>query len=306
MIDYSGKGPFGLLLQWNGSVAFQAAMYAAPSALLAYVLRLRSASTQTQIAPPSLGFNHAVGVSAGALAILMGVRTSWALSRYTDSCRLLLGLQGEWFSAVKMLLSFTSTKVELSAQVIDFKQSVAGLISRSHAFTLTEISGSCAEVNSSLPALGEQVQATLLQEMKQPVNRTEACLKVLHRMMVLNLQTGILPMPPEMLRSIFEHLSTGNSARLQLKMVCDVPYPFPCAQTIALLLVAETAVVPVISSCSTESVFWVSLLAFVPLFCLHSLNMICTQLENPLGDNDNALPIEHFQREFDDLLNMYL
>merc|ERR1712232_452093 len=107
-------------------------MGAAPSALLAYVLKLRSSShtstAPSQIVFPSLNISHVVSTSAGILTILVGIRMSWAISRYNEACGLLYQLQGEWFSAVRSVFAFsTVAPASVANDVVEFRQELARL-----------------------------------------------------------------------------------------------------------------------------------------------------------------------------------
>merc|ERR1719410_2293258 len=52
--------------------------------------------------------------------------------------------------------------------------------------------------------------------------------------------------------------------------------------------------------------FTASILTFVILFGVFSLNFIAIELENPFGKDDNDLPLEHFQTEMNSCLLMLL
>merc|ERR1712151_1368898 len=49
-----------------------------------------------------------------------------------------------------------------------------------------------------------------------------------------------------------------------------------------------------------------SILTFMVLFGVYSLNFISIELENPFGKDDNDLPLEHFQTEMNSCLLMLL
>merc|ERR1711874_522268 len=49
-----------------------------------------------------------------------------------------------------------------------------------------------------------------------------------------------------------------------------------------------------------------ALFTFVPVFGMFSLNFVASELENPFGDDDNDLPLAHFQQEMNTSLLMLL
>merc|ERR1719276_354768 len=55
-----------------------------------------------------------------------------------------------------------------------------------------------------------------------------------------------------------------------------------------------------------DDYIWAPLFTFVPIFGMFSLNFIGIELENPFGDDDNDLPLDHFQSEMNKCLLMLL
>merc|ERR1712054_304733 len=51
---------------------------------------------------------------------------------------------------------------------------------------------------------------------------------------------------------------------------------------------------------------WTPFFTFVPLFAMFSINFVGVELENPFGDDDNDLPLNHFQYEMNACLLMLL
>merc|ERR1719291_1081470 len=51
---------------------------------------------------------------------------------------------------------------------------------------------------------------------------------------------------------------------------------------------------------------WCALFTFVPVFGMFSLNFVASELENPFGDDENDLPLAHFQQEMNTSLLMLL
>merc|ERR1712048_368835 len=80
----------------------------------------------------------------------------------------------------------------------------------------------------------------------------------------------------------------------------------PYAQLITVLLLIHTVMTPILISSLFKSLFWAPVFSFVPTFAMFSVNFIGVELENPFGDDDNDLPLDHFQREMNTCLLMLL
>merc|ERR1719203_699220 len=59
-------------------------------------------------------------------------------------------------------------------------------------------------------------------------------------------------------------------------------------------------------SCLVKSRIWAPVFTFIPIFAEFSINFIGVELENPFGDDDNDLPLGHFQSEMNKCLLMLL
>eukprot|EP00440_Ansanella_granifera_P020975 gb/GFBE01022776.1/.p1 GENE.gb/GFBE01022776.1/~~gb/GFBE01022776.1/.p1 ORF type:complete len:266 (+),score=35.22 gb/GFBE01022776.1/:1-798(+) len=84
--------------------------------------------------------------------------------------------------------------------------------------------------------------------------------------------------------------------------IADVPFPFPFAQLLGLLLVAWSCFVPIYVANFTQSMVFGPILCFVLFEGLWCLNEVAKELENPFGADDNDVSLPDFHARFVDLL----
>jgi hypothetical protein len=138
-------------------------------------------------------------------------------------------------------------------------------------------------------------------------NRVEVLLHLMQSVIVASLDESILKIAPPILSRVFQTLSRGFVNLLNCKKITDTRFPFPFAQLISGLLACLMVLTPVmISNVFVESKTLSFVFTFVPIFGMFSLNYVAMELENPFGDDDNDLPLDHFQEEMNSCLMMLL
>ncbi|KAF4697953.1 Zinc finger, RAN-binding domain containing 2, partial [Perkinsus olseni] len=114
---------------------------------------------------------------------------------------------------------------------------------------------------------------------------------------------GLLLIPPPILSRCYQEVSNGMLGYNQAFKVSLVPFPFPFAQMLALLLVVFLLILPMMVLRMTQSAALSPILSFFCLLGYWGLNEIAVELENPFGDDDNDLPLEAIHTEFVDSLH---
>ncbi|KAF4670959.1 Zinc finger, RAN-binding domain containing 2 [Perkinsus chesapeaki] len=111
---------------------------------------------------------------------------------------------------------------------------------------------------------------------------------------------GLLLIPEPILSRCYQELSNGMLGYNQAFKVALVPFPFPFAQMVALLLVVFLLILPMMVLRMTQSAVLSPILSFFCLLGYWGLNEIAVELENPFGDDDNDLPLKHVHTAFVD------
>lgn len=108
--------------------------------------------------------------------------------------------------------------------------------------------------------------------------------------------------PSPIMSRIYQQLSKGMLGFNQALKVAIVPFPFPFAQMITLLLVGFQVFCPMMTVIFTASSALCPLLTFLAVTGYWGLNEICVELEEPFGEDANDLPIVQLQRCFVSML----
>lgn len=109
---------------------------------------------------------------------------------------------------------------------------------------------------------------------------------------------GDICVAPPIQSRIYQELSSGMLAYNNALKMSDIPFPFPYAQLLAILLVAFSCLIPVYMAHFTDSLFgapFASFLLFQGVWCI---NEVAKELENPYGSDVNDLSISDFHDRF--------
>ncbi|KAF4671518.1 hypothetical protein FOL47_001501 [Perkinsus chesapeaki] len=108
----------------------------------------------------------------------------------------------------------------------------------------------------------------------------------------------LLAIPPPILSRVFQETSTGMLGFNQAWKIAMVPFPFPFAQMMSLLILGIVFLMPMEISHSLDR--WAPAMIFATLCVVGftGLDRICVELEEPFGDDANDIPIQDIQRCF--------
>lgn len=312
MITYSEDWLWPLLFRLDGSVYFRSAMFAVPSSFLTFLLVLlerwapgyRSESLLEQ-----LGSSTTWSMLTAVLVFTVGFRTQQGLARFWEGTGLLHQMKGEWFDTVSNCVSFTLSAAKTRPEEVHkFRHTIVRLMSLCHGSALEEISGIEGRMET-IDVCG--LNTATLKHLKDCVevhhfNKVEVLLHLVQSLITHAHQTGILDIPPPILSRVYQTISRGYVHLLNSKKITDTKFPFPYVQVIAILLLINTVMTPLVLSVIVDSMVIAPLLAFIPVFGTHALNFISMELEDPFGEDPNDLPLAHFQAEMNNCLFMLL
>merc|ERR1712113_412375 len=84
--------------------------------------------------------------------------------------------------------------------------------------------------------------------------------------------------------------------------ISDVPFPFPYAQLVNILLFLFSLFIPFYMVVFTGSIFASPLLTFLLFTSVVGFNSVAIELENPFGKDDNDISLLDFHARFIDVL----
>merc|ERR550537_1472006 len=102
---------------------------------------------------------------------------------------------------------------------------------------------------------------------------------------------GKLSIPGPILSRFYQEMSNGMLGFNQAFKVTFVPFPFPFAQILAMLLCLFCVICPIMVVQMTRGRILPSILSFSAILGYWGLNQIAVELEQPFGDDPNDLPL---------------
>jgi hypothetical protein len=97
---------------------------------------------------------------------------------------------------------------------------------------------------------------------------------------------------------MYQELSEGMLAFLENEKIADVPFPFPYAQMLNVLVLSWSFFVPVWVACFTQSMFAGPIITFMIFQSVWCIQEVARDLENPFGDDANDIPLYDFHKRF--------
>jgi len=306
MIRYSNGGYYHILnlFKTSGSTFPFALKLAAPCAGIAAVLKWAADHEHVQAMGWSAdeeivdsgvwrGFTFLVG-------FLIVFRTSQSYSRFWDACGCVAAMRSHWFDAANCLTAFCAHSDADQDLLTTFKHRVIRLISLLHALALAEMEDS--EDGNFLAFSTELIDPDGLdKESLWSLEGSECKVAlVLEWMLVLivtNIRTGVLNIPPPILSRVFQQLGDGMVSLHEGVMISTIPFPFPYAQACDCLLIIHWVLTPFIIQTWVTSWVWAFVFTFIMVFTYWSLNTIAINLENPFGTDDNDMDFAEMQAE---------
>mmetsp|Transcript_46587 Transcript_46587/g.85422 ORF Transcript_46587/g.85422 Transcript_46587/m.85422 type:complete len:520 (+) Transcript_46587:70-1629(+) len=323
MIFYSNGGPItfvGNLFQRRGSVFPQAFGIAAPIAALSGLLRWLFETKNIQfhslyhrdMTLPLMNESAVWGGFTFLVGFLIVFRTSIAYSRFWDGMTSTHKMRAEWFDACSSVCAFCKHSEASREKIEDFQTLLVNLFSLLHAVSMAEIEDSNSDDHSNIQGF----DVTLLSDnfiddqsllaIRDSWAKPELVFQWIQQVIVENIRTGVLSIPPPILSRAFNELANGMVEFHEALKVSSIPFPFPYAQTCDFLLVAHGFMTPLIISQWVNDMWWAMVLSFLQLFIMWSLRCIAVELENPFGTDANDLDQHLMQEEMNAHLEILL
>merc|ERR1719350_2766495 len=119
--------------------------------------------------------------------------------------------------------------------------------------------------------------------------KCEVIMQWIQQLIVEKYNTGVLNVAPPILSRVFQELSNGYTNVNSARSITDVPFPFPYAQLITVMLLIMSVLMPVIATFVLQ-VFWLAgPLTFIIVFGFWCINYIAMEIEMPFGKDTNDL-----------------
>jgi len=267
---------------------------AVPNAALAWILGhlTEPSSSEQELA------DSAFSVWAGFTSVLFFVlsfRSNVAYNRWWEGGTLLQQTRGEWFNAYSSLIAFTSPDVKMQEQVEAYQHMLARLMSMLFCSALQQVSPNKERPFIILDFDGIDPQS--LKFLRASSDRVEVIIQWIQRSTVLGMTHGVLPVAPPVMSRVFQEMSRGIVNLQNARKIADFPFPFPYAQTSIVMLIIHWFMCPVLATTLLNRNL-AAITCFVVVFFMWCLNFIALQLEAPFGIEDNDLPMDQMQDDW--------
>eukprot|EP00929_Paragymnodinium_shiwhaense_P041946 TRINITY_DN21788_c0_g1_i1.p1 TRINITY_DN21788_c0_g1~~TRINITY_DN21788_c0_g1_i1.p1 ORF type:complete len:488 (-),score=75.02 TRINITY_DN21788_c0_g1_i1:49-1512(-) len=302
MIEYSfGTWGVGFIWQCRGSIFPKSAVAAFPGGCAAVALCILAQHYMTDYDQIQAGLKY-FGSLWGGYTVIIGFllvfRTQIAYSRYWEGCCVVSQVKTGWTNAVSNLIAFCTQAADKEEAVDKFQGLLVRLMSLLFCESLKALADKEDENFEVLDLEGiDEKHLLFLEEVSQD-EKAELLIQWVQRLVVTQVENGVISAPPPITSRIFQELSNGIIKVRDAERIREVPFPFPYAQMISLLLVLHAMVMPVVAALLFANFVAAFLLTYGTLFCLFSLNFIAAEIEMPFGDDINDVNIERYMRGF--------
>lgn len=305
MIPYTTSWEF---VRWKGSVFPNALKWAIPSALATLLLRLIFAVSDylpldVVWRPPTNVETAAFSLYMSIFGFLMVFRAQMAYARFWQALTLVVQARAEWFNAAANLTAFCSAAPAKKEDVHSFRHLLVSLLSMLFCASLTEVS---TTAKAYFQVLNAGIDEQSLQFLGSKAEKREILLQWIQQLVVDSNRSGVIDIAPPILSRVFHELSIGNVHFNTAKTFSDVPFPFPFAQMVWVMICFFSSFpAPFISAhyLPVGSGFIVTFLCVSTFWCIH---YIAVELERPFGDDPNDLPLMDIQVAFNKSLAILL
>eukprot|EP00450_Noctiluca_scintillans_P010152 CAMPEP_0194496250 /NCGR_PEP_ID=MMETSP0253-20130528/13587_1 /TAXON_ID=2966 /ORGANISM="Noctiluca scintillans" /LENGTH=292 /DNA_ID=CAMNT_0039337625 /DNA_START=12 /DNA_END=887 /DNA_ORIENTATION=+ len=122
-------------------------------------------------------------------------------------------------------------------------------------------------------------------------------------LIIESMNKGILTVPPPILTRVFQELDLSMGKYHEAERFSQVPFPFPYAATLDLLMVLHTLITPVVMmSLLGHHTFLPIFITSMVAFMMWNMHLIPGELENPYDGDMNDLDLEALQDDLNEKL----
>lgn len=261
--------------------------------MLPWLLEENSVMKETAVLS---SFNFLVG-------FLVVFRTSQAYSRFWEGCTSTHKMGAEWFDACSSVMAFCKHSTVEEATVRAFQNTLIRLFSMLHAAALgeiedTQIYASRGSKKSNIPEVeafhmelidADSIDAESLIAVRDCDAKVELIFQWIQQLIVQNIRTEVLSVPPPILSRAFQELANGMVHFHDAMKISNVPFPFPYAQTCDCILLLHWCLTPLVVSQWVINPYFAGMFSCMQVFTLWTLNLIAVELENPFGVDPNDI-----------------
>lgn len=307
-MSYSPSG-WCSLARLRGSVVPRALRWAVPGACLAALYRLIAEAILTDMTSEDRTSAQTSTWTqfTAILGFLLAFRAQQAYQRYWEGLTLVEQASGAWLGAFSSVIAFCTSDPKRQHEVMQFQCLISRMTRLLMKISLCALAESDELAYTSLDFSDLPSKSRKhLDTVERMVDKQKVVLQWTQRLIVERSRTGILDVAPPILTRAFQDLSIGLLRFTDAAKLSAVPFPFPLAQVMWLMLsVFSIVFVPGLCALSHEphkAAIYTFIILF-PIWCVHG---VAVEIEMPFGSDPNDLPLEVIQHRFDTALAVLL
>lgn len=279
------------MLRGRGSVFPSACKWAIPNAVLAsvchYFLHERAQSFRME------GLHYFWSGYTVTLSFLIVFRNNLAYNRYWEGAMSMAAIRGEWLNAMSSALAFSNPDHK---DVRKFQCLIGKLASLLYASALQKV---CHLEDDVLEVLNtDGLSPKCLRHLFQCETKSEVLTMWIERVMLQADRDKVIIVAPPILSRMFQDLGNGIVQLERIRTITEIPFPFPYAQMVAVMLVVHWLVTPSLAVVHLDSSIWAGVICFLLTGAMWSLIYIAQEIDQPFGDDANDLPIREMMADF--------
>lgn len=257
---------------------------------------------------PVSGLGIPVGPYAtftSVLGFLLSFRTSQVYSRFWTGAGAVHEIAESTFLAASNVVAFMDYGSLAQEQVATFRQTLIRLLSLLCSTMLQDLTGLDAGVSCGIVALDlESMSAARLRALDgERNNKPQVVFQWIKILVIESMSNRVLTVPPPILARVFQDLDNCMSKYHTAKRISQVPFPFPYAATMELILIMHALCTPVVMiNLLPTSVFLPVVFVALISFFLWSIHIVAGDLENPFDAGANDLDLHVLQAELNEQL----
>lgn len=301
MIVYD-PGHWGIrfIFRLHGSVFPKATVWALPNAALAFVLHIYfhpEENTSGDMEYFAEGHSILWSSYTFVLGFLVVFRNNQAYTRFWEGCTSINQVRGEWFNAISSLISFCSKDPLREAEVENFQNFLVRLGSLMYCSALQQVTEmSCHESLEIIDVIGFSQDS--MDFLDAANDRCEIILQWIQRLIIDAEENGTLRVSPPILSRAYQEFSRGIVHLNNVRKIKEIPFPFPYAQMITVMLLVHWAVTPIVAAMEIRTSYGAAFFCFCVAGAFWSLIHIAMEIDQPFGTDANDVPVAAMQVDF--------
>jgi len=300
MINYDeGFWAVGFIWSYKGSTIQKGLVWAIPSTALAVGVQIYTHQDASENLDNTY-WSNVLSSYSFALSFLLVFRTQIAYSRLWDGVTYMQTIRATWANVVSSCFCFCTSVREKQGDVDQFQHHLVRLVSLLHGSAIQSVAEMAEPSLDILDYNGMDCKP--IQWLAGKEAKTEIILQWTQRLIMDAHNNGILAAPPPILSRVFQELSNGMMACANAQKIKAVPFPFPYAQMITVMLVTHVVLTIIVSGLTMNTPAAAACQAFTTSLAFWCINYVAMEIEMPYGDDMNDLPLKEMQLAMNSIL----